>query len=275
MKVFRLIGMALLALCMNFASCSNDDDENNAGGTVVSGKLLLRMTTTDSGNRPFQFNYNEKRQLTSIPVTPWDEKLDIEWLNSKVLAKTVRTSDNSSLEEAYFTIDKEKGVVTHTDVMWVGDYRGLQTTTLTYDKDNHLIKTSGAHKCTWSWENGNVVKFTLYSNDGVTIDHTCTFTYHTDKENKHPVMDIEWVGFYYTSTTEMADKLFVVHPYLLGTPNKNLLKSVTRTDYCHNPKREWTTSFTYEFDSDGYPIKVIRNSDDSKYGNETYTLMWD
>lgn len=268
MKTFRLLGMALLAIvmCVNFASCSSDDDEeeNNGGSTVVSGKLLLKMV----GERTIrQFNYNEKKQLTSVSVTPRENnfntetRLDIEWLNSKVL---VKTSDRSFEEEAYFTI--QKGVVTRADVSEGG---GVWTNNLTYDKDNHLIKASDAENCTWSWQNGNVVKFTRYGNDGV--EKSSTFTYYTDKENKHPVMDAKWMDFGYATATESADLLFLVYPKLLGTPNKNLLKSVT-TVYPNGGESTQTTNFTYEFDSEGYPTKIIIQYE---YGSESYTLIWD
>lgn len=268
MKTFRLLGMALLAvvMCVNFASCSSDDDEeeNNGGSTAVSGKLLLKMTGYWSDNT-LQFSYNEKRQLTSVSITPRENnfntetRLDIEWLNSKVL---VKTSDRSFEEEAYLTIDK--GIVTRADVREDGG--DFWTNTLTYDKDNHLIKTNDGES--WSWENGNVVKFTRYDNYGVKIKSS-TFTYYTDKENKHPVMDIDWVDFSYAVPSEMGDLLFLVYPKLLGTPNKNLLKSVTTVYDGGKPTQ--TTNFTYEFDSDGYPIKVILNGNNNHY----YTMIWD
>lgn len=266
MKTFRLLGMALLAvvMCVNFASCSSDDDdeENNGGSTAVSGKLLLKMTGYWS-DTTLQFSYNEKRQLTSVSVTPWGSKLDIEWLNSKVL---VKTSDRSFEEEAYLTIDK--GIVTRADVREDGG--DFWTNTLTYDKDNHLIKASDGDNCTWSWKNGNVVKFTRYYDDGAEIKSS-TFTYYTDKENKHPVMDIDWVDFGRAVPSEMGELLFLVYPKLLGTLNKNLLKSVT-TVYPNGGEPTQTTNFTYEFDSEGYPTKIIIQYE---YGSESYTLIWD
>lgn len=34
MRTFKLIGMALLAMCVNFTACSSDDDEDNGNSTV-------------------------------------------------------------------------------------------------------------------------------------------------------------------------------------------------------------------------------------------------
>ena len=42
MRTFRLIGMALLAVCVSFASCSDDDEPSkNDDGVITNQKLLV------------------------------------------------------------------------------------------------------------------------------------------------------------------------------------------------------------------------------------------
>lgn len=46
MKTFRLIGMALLAVCVTFASCSSDDDDEpskNDDGIITNQKQLMQI----------------------------------------------------------------------------------------------------------------------------------------------------------------------------------------------------------------------------------------
>lgn len=118
----------------------------------------------------------------------------------------------------------------------------------------------------WSWGNDNISKFSYY--DGrETI--TCTCTYYADKENKHSTIDINALRLYYICGIECADLLLMAHPNLLGTTNKNLLKSVTSSD-------GWTENYSYEIDKEGYPTKIIvteTDKYDSSYSS-TYTLIW-
>lgn len=63
----------------------------------------------------------------------------------------------------------------------------------------------------------------------------------------------------------------MAHPTLFGLSNKNLLKSVTRND-------GYTYSFTYELDSDGYPIKITETEKKNEHDSanpEVYTLTWE
>lgn len=141
-----------------------------------------------------------------------------------------------------------------------------ETETLTYDNNKHLIKISGDKTCMWSWGNDNISKFSYY--DGrETI--TCTCTYYADKENKHSIIDINALRLYHICGIEYADLLLMAHPNLLGTTNKNLLKSVTSSD-------GWTENYSYEIDKEGYPTKIIV-TETNEYGssyNDTYTLIW-
>ncbi len=54
MKTFRLIGMALLALCVTFASCSSDDEETtkNEDGIVTNQKRLVELRMTEEMKYP-------------------------------------------------------------------------------------------------------------------------------------------------------------------------------------------------------------------------------
>ena len=49
MKTFRLIGMALLAVCVSFASFSDDDEPSkNDDGVITNQKQLMQIKMVDS-----------------------------------------------------------------------------------------------------------------------------------------------------------------------------------------------------------------------------------
>lgn len=72
MKTFRLIGMALLAVCVSFASCSDDEEEpsKNDDGVITNQKLLveLRMTNED-GVSITEYSYGSNGKLVSVTNT--------------------------------------------------------------------------------------------------------------------------------------------------------------------------------------------------------------
>ena len=95
-----------------------------------------------------------------------------------------------------------------------------------------------------------------------------TYTYYTDKVNKHSSIDIEDLRLYDAIPVEYGNLLLMAHPNLLGTSNKNLIKSVTRT----GTSNDYTYNYTYELDSDGYPTKITEKSD---VRTTVYTLTWE
>ena len=72
MKTFRLIGMALLALCVNFTSCSDDDEEpsKNDDGVITNQKQLVELRMTDEdGVSITEYSYGSNGKLVSATNT--------------------------------------------------------------------------------------------------------------------------------------------------------------------------------------------------------------
>ena len=67
MRTFRLIGMALLAVCVSFASCSDDDEPSkNDDGVITNQKLLVELRMTDEdGVSIMEYSYDSKGKLLS------------------------------------------------------------------------------------------------------------------------------------------------------------------------------------------------------------------
>ena len=72
MKTFRLIGMALLAVCVTFASCSSDDEETtkNEDGIVTNQKRLVELRMTEENEVSItQYSYDSQGRLVSATNT--------------------------------------------------------------------------------------------------------------------------------------------------------------------------------------------------------------
>ncbi|WP_455674531.1 hypothetical protein [Phocaeicola sp.] len=260
MKTLRFIGMAIIAVIVsvNFAACSSDDDEeDNGGGTVVSGKLLKSITKkTEHSTYTSTFTYNDKKQLISAS-NGYGESINITWSESSI---TVETVADWKEEPATFLL--KNGIITSV----IGNY----SYTLTYN-NKQLTKAYGGPEddFAWEWANGNIKKF--ISKDG-SDEETLTCTYYTDKENKHSIIDINALDLDDIAGIELGDLLLIAHPNLLGTTNKNLLKGTE-----HNDGDK--TSYTYELDNEGYPVRIVETYTKSYGGSsstetETYILTW-
>lgn len=248
METFRFIGMALFAVLMsvNFASCSSNDDPTNENEStsedVPTYRLITSLTTPDGDT--FKFTYNDKKQLVSVSEVGENNKIDFEWSDSQIIA-----TPTNKYEKVPVVYRLKNGIVTSV-------YDAEEENQLTYDKDNHLTNVNDNN--TWTWSNGNISKFVHEYKDDK--PDTYTYSYYTDKENKHPVLDMSSARLYYAGLLEYDELLFIAHPYLLGKTNKNLIK--TRTD------GNYIEEFTYELDDNGYPLKIKDNR------GTTYTIIW-
>lgn len=67
MKIFKnFIGLAAMALCLGFASCSSDDDAPSYSNVAVSNSELMTILKA----KGYQFDENGKMPLTTKPTAP-------------------------------------------------------------------------------------------------------------------------------------------------------------------------------------------------------------
>lgn len=87
MRTFRLIGMALLAVCVSFASCSDDDEPSkNDDGVITNQKLLVELRMTDEdGVSIMEYSYDSKGKLLSANYRESDYGYTITWGQTKSL----------------------------------------------------------------------------------------------------------------------------------------------------------------------------------------------
>lgn len=259
MKQFKFLAMAIFAMIMSigFVACSSsDDDDNNGGGSITNGKKLVSIS---SEYETIKFTYGEDGKL--IRASYGDSYGDSEYINLDWSGNTITLTTHASWNENPCTITLDNGKISKaTD--------GEETYKTTYS-GNYISQITGYNINKYTWENGNIVKYEEVDDEGKTKYNTCT--YYTDKPNKHSVFDVDALGFDDGILAEYGNLLIMAHPTLFGLSNKNLLKSVTRND-------GYTYSFTYELDSDGYPIKISETEKKNEHDSanpKVYTLTWE
>lgn len=243
------IGMALLAVVvsMGLASCGNDDDDNG-GGSLAKGKRLVSIAEIEHYTTETTFTYDADGKL--VKATNGNTTDEFAWGENSI-----------NITEHYSRYEDDKTFVSLANNKISSYIAGSgEDGSCTYS-GNKLVKVRHGE---YTWENGNITKFKTGDDD------TYTCTYYTDKVNKHPIVDIEALRLYYAiGGLEYGDEwLLVAHPSLIGTTNKNLLKSVVGND-------GWTRSYEYELDKDGYPTKIVETYGYPNDNKTTYIITWE
>ena len=112
MRIFKLIGMALLAVVMsvNFTSCSDDDEPvKNDDGVITNQKQLVKLKMTDEDGESVitEYSYDSKGKLLSANriESNYSREYNITWGANKVIEST---------DEDAITYTLENGLITHT-----------------------------------------------------------------------------------------------------------------------------------------------------------------
>ena len=255
MKQFKFLAMALLAMVMSvgFVACSSDDDDdNNGGGSVTSGKKLMSITEGDENETFYTitFDYNSNGQLIKAGETD-NPYISLDWTsNSIILKDNEESSVNITLKDNKVKAANSSDHSSDTSFKYSGN---SLPNFIEYES-----KESAEYNHKITWENGNITK----TEDGE--GNINVATYYEDKVNKHPTIDITALNLDDAIPAEYGELLYLAHPSLFGSYNKNLLKSVT--------SKGETVNYSYELDKDGYPTKITETVDN--HTNTIYTLTW-
>lgn len=251
MKQFRLLGMAVAALVLSigFVACSSSDDDDDNNKTTVEKKLMsISEDDGEDESSITNFVYGTDGKLIK---TTGKYNVNFSWNGNTIIL--------TSQGEEPDTITLKDGKIFSANTVYTGNCI------------SKFLNTYGNTEFTW--QEGNIIQ--TVEEDLPT--HDCfyyTSTYYTDKINKHPIFDFEGLRLTNIFSSDYGDLLLMAHPELLGTSNKNLIKSVTETNKEHSYTD--TTNYTYEFDADGYPTKITETEVDSddEPSITVYTLTW-
>lgn len=262
MKTFRLIGMALLAVVMSFASCSSDDDEGNGGNGGNNQKKLVRMVEKYSGHEEniIDFSYDNNGRLVSINENNY-AITTISWDGNTV---TTKESAGGTTHTANFTLSNN--LVTKWIDRW--DYQSgdphVHDYSFSYNSSNQLTEllSDGNTICTLERKNGKVSQFTYYYEYDESV-YEYTYYDNINYKGYAPVLRHDEIWNLFEN-----DKIFYAHPELVGCRGLGLPKNIVNTDTGE------IISIAYEFYEDGYvKTRTMTFSDD--YDSYTFTYIWE
>lgn len=258
MKTFRLIGMALLAVCVSFASCSSDDEEpaKNDDGVITNQKLLveLRMTEEDGESVITEYSYDSKGKLLSANRD--GREYTITWGANKIIESRAGSAVTYTLEN---------GLITHTSDSDGGD---LDNTDFTYNTNNQLVKLQYNEEeyLSYTWQGEKLTKMAWNYNTEDTYELS-----YSGKTCKGYLPIMVW-------NVDDLRPLLEAHPELAGMRCNQLPDKV----YSKDEYNEETEQYTYTFDKDGYvesctEVSTYKRLDIDETRTETtiYTFTWE
>lgn len=269
MKTFRLIGMALLALCVNFTSCSDDEEPaKNDDGVITNQKQLveLRMTGEDGESVITEYSYDSNGKLLSSSHKELYDNREhtITWGKNRI----IESGDISTI-----TYTLEDGLIVYASDSDGGD---LDNTDFFYNENKQLVKFQS-----------NIDDYLFYDNISYTWqDKKLTKITSLDQNDK----DKDVYEFFYSGKTckgylpimvwnvDDLRPLLEAHPELVGMRCNQLPDKI----YSQSENYEETELYSYTFDKDGYvesctEISTYKRLDNNETRTETtiYTFTWE
>ena len=264
MKAFRIFGMALIAivLSVSLSSCSQDSDSVMGEDEVdLNEKKLTRIVSHSSQfDRTWTFTYNAKGLLieSSYESTQWKFHHQYTWIDNLIV---VNGSPDYAFGVNNYTIILENGLVQK-------EYCSSFEFPYTYNSSNKLIENHGPFNMTYRdapetfvWDSDKLmsISYTPYNSRY----DTYTFKYREDlcKKGYFPLWPA--ISLFY------SDELCMAHPEIMGVRTKQLptgLICLNENGYCYS------SSYTYEYDQDGYISKITETYEDGDIID--YILTW-
>lgn len=243
MKTLRMVGMALMAVLMgvNCASCTKGDKPSSED--FSNEKKLMKFESDDDY---IAFTYDNKGRLIKAERNDGYKQM-IKWEDD-----VVRTTDNV---DYIYTLPLSDGLV---QSIYFDDYKGSEAL---YNLSDRLFKWSDDETETrFIWDEDKLV-YATYEEYGHTYNFALTYEGSCKKGYfplLHTIVDFE-TSLY----------LLFAHPELWGLRTTQLPSRCTCT-YGNNS--QYTETYSYELDEDGYISKMVVTEGDSEL--YTYTFTW-
>lgn len=239
MKLFRFVGMLLFTtfLSANFTSCSNNGDAfTGKDGSYSNEKKLKKV---ECGDLSYLFFYDNKGRLIESREVYEDDNYNI-----------IFTWTENGIKES-----------------WNGEYWG------TYIMENGLVRR-------FYTEDGDIDYYT-YNQDGrLTIFNNITnFRWDGDKVTFRYTGDVYQTFTYDNLSCKKGyfpliipdSPLDMVHPEIFGMRTNKL--PISKKEVIDDSGYDLgTTTFHYQFDKEGYIVRVTEKSSSSTY---IYNLTWE
>lgn len=249
MKKLLSYSIILMTLCA-LVSCSNDDD-NDGGNSGITAKKLLYFGGFGGTN----FIYNDKGKLEKA------NDMTCIWTDNSVECDTKR--------DGKFTALLSGDKILRISCEYAGN--PSKSLSIEYSGDRRTKMTTYDQTQTYKWDGDNITEINYSGYENIKE----TYTYYPDKKGNETIdlllMRDDILPYPFSFGIE---KLIYAHPWLFGKGNKNLIKSITTQKTSGNYVEKEIVNYTYEFDTNGNPIKVYAQTDDNdQYAR--YTLLWE
>lgn len=250
MKTLRIFEMALVAIIIgvSLTSCSKDISDGEKRLTRISVKWGENVT------EKFMFHYNDNGRL--IEASDIYEKEDytrnetymFSWKDDivKVVIKEISTSDIDEDSNKNITITLDNGLVQK------------------YDDDIFSYNESG--RFTQQHEDQTVI----WSNDKI------MFTSDPDNEVSYTYNEVCKKGYLPVALMMLefpCNVLYIAHPEIIGVKTTQLPATETWTSKILPEYKNMTSTYSYEFNTDGYITKINRKNYDGQI--TMFTLTWE
>jgi hypothetical protein len=247
-KVYYLLSAVSMASLLTFSACNKDDDTPSVAAPACK---LVKFVSNAEDYSTVEYNAQDKLiKISDYNGGELDEYIVLEYNSQGQVAKTV--GYENGVLDWYTTFEyNAKGQIskaTDFDSDNTSDY----FTTYEYDANGNRTKSTskemqdGVTKTfttLFEYSNGNLVKET--ENAGSTEQEVTTHEYYTDKEDKLRAFKEMAVGGF----EEVG-----------ATPSKNLVKKSVRSSSGDSYTQTYTSSYVYEFNEKGFPVKEIASN---------------
>lgn len=265
MKNFKFIIVALVAL-LGFCSCSNQFDSNNE-------KKLVKYSCMYENNFVFYdltFEYNEKGQVTLGRYGLYDDETSYNIYSSRYNWGENSIEVSSDIYDSMFGDPSE--------------YTENYTIALENNKFSKLISDSELEEGYYTYDSKGRLK--TYK-DIFSSDYVCEWD--GDKlmsaKNNYSMLKIEKKFTYgniscvkgycpiIPATLVNTESLSAAHPEYVGL---RTTQCPTSAEFIYEDKSSTLYTYEYEFDEEGYIIKIVETEKNEK-GSNTYTtiLTWE
>ena len=282
MKTTKLIGKAIMAvcLCLGMAACGDDNGDNPGGGGGDHGGPGSRLKFTElafegGDNRYYKFNYRASDLYSwpyvlnhySYSFSPDGSRhyIDYTYTMGATGGTTIKTDYGRTCE-----VNPDGLVIHYTHSASTPPYQTLEEALFTYD-DNRQLKEmtwhfeKGYERLTkFTWKNGNITKVECINPANGETVRTDTYTYTSEPSWKGITFISGTTNDGITNDTYM-DMLFYTGEYF-GKRPKNLIASRKRGD--NTVKFEYTY-YTAPHPAEGYVYETKLDDD------ITYTFTWE
>ena len=238
MKIYRLLGMVMLAvlICASFTSC-NEGGDSSGGVMLADGKRLVKMVETWDGESALIYTFTYDKQGRLIKSTVGDDvTYDFVWSDKMIMC---------IIDEVEYDITRtltlENGLVQE-----MNPYKAVYS----YNSANRLVEMTDIddYGIDANWNNDKMVavsSFEMRRNK----KNEQTLTYATSCSKGYS----PYIALFMEDMSE-SPALFMAHPELAGIRTTQLPASRTFVDY--KSMDSFTDTYTYEFDKDGYISKI-------------------